>query len=662
MEAKSLEKPFMGYSSDGKHRRGVWASVKAVMPILDWLPYYPVRESLLPDVSGGLTLGAVLMGQSLAHADLCKVNLINGPYSCIMPPIVYSMFGTCLHASVGTGGLVSLLTGEQLAQYGDDIDFRTHVGSIMTLEVGLFIFLMGVCKLAFLVRFLSRPALSGFITASAYLIMLSQVVPMLGLPAWVKGGIVSVVRDHVGYLWYLNHATTVLSVLCLAFLMNAKRLKKVKALKFVSDFKELLLMAATCVFAKYFNAQVAGSEGYEWLQPIKVIGPMPSGLPGFSMPLTLSRDDLRLAKEVLPGAIMVALVVFISSFAAAKKFSMKGGYQVKAFNELVGLGLANVVGAANGAVPTQVGLSRCGIAYQCGVQSQLGSGILVAAVVAACTAALSGYLYHVPKCVLNCIIVNGASHLPELDEGAKLWTLFRDPRFNWKSRMEFTVWFGAFCCSMYFGAFIGMAVAVVVSLGLILYQVVNPEITELGYRAADGDNHARGERARKWMNLKHHQSRREDRILVCRLEGPLFYANVDSLQEYLDDMEVQFQEETGDAYKGIILSAAAIPFIDTTATSTLQEMIKSYSERRILFFIANTFGQAGRFVSDKIEESMEKELTNQSDRDYLKSCSTVDDFVELIRRHHSGKCQALQKVSVMMRSGSQYKKLPEPEP
>eukprot|EP00434_Breviolum_minutum_P041361 symbB.v1.2.036794.t1/scaffold5266.1/size29180/1 len=107
------------------------------------------------------------------------VNLINGPYrssmaltasqvpgsmmassrGCMLPPIVYAFFGTCVHASVGTGGLVSLLTGEVMADQGDLAE-RTQKVAILTAMVGVIMALMGLLQLSFLVRFLSRPALS----------------------------------------------------------------------------------------------------------------------------------------------------------------------------------------------------------------------------------------------------------------------------------------------------------------------------------------------------------------------------------------------------------------------------------------------------------------------------------------------------------------------
>eukprot|EP00913_Durusdinium_trenchii_P001720 g1591.t1 len=160
-----------------------------------------------------MTLGCVLFAQSLAHADLCKVTLITGPYSCLAPPLFYALFGTCVQASIGTGGLISLLTGEQLADFGD-LEERTHAGAIFTLLVGVMISAMGIFRLAFLVRFLSKPA-------------------ALAAPAQMTRhcwSIMSIAFLHPKELDDLNPATVLFSFSCLIFLQLFKRLKASRSL------------------------------------------------------------------------------------------------------------------------------------------------------------------------------------------------------------------------------------------------------------------------------------------------------------------------------------------------------------------------------------------------------------------------------------------------
>lgn len=572
-----------GRSTKGHGLGSLYAALQRYMPIVQWLPEYPWKENSAKDFAGGATLGCILVAQSLAHADLCKVALINGPYSCILPPIIYSLFGTCVHSSVGTGGLISLLTGEKLAAYGD-LEERTHAGAIFTLLVGGMIALMGIFRLSFLVRFLSRPALSGFITASAILIIVSQLAPMLGLPKGKAGGIGDILLHDPAFLKSFNLPTLVLSVLAYAFLSNAKRLKKLHwSLKLVGDFKELFILGCSAAFCYKEGKRLN----------IEVVGSVPSGLPGVAWPLQ-SPSDFSLAKEMLPGAFLVALVTFLSSFAGAKKFAMQAGYQVVAMNELLALGFANISGAFCGAVPTQIGLSRMGIAYGAGVRSQLGANVYVAVVVAAVVQLFSAYLYFVPRCVLNAIIVNGASHLMEWSQMKWLWSLCRKSP-NDHVRMyyvDFTVWWVACLCTLRMGAFAGILVAVGASLLLIVYQVADPPLIPLGYVEDRG----------RWMNLwSHDEARERSGMAVFRIEGPLFYANIESVQEWLAELEVTRAAE-GDPLKAVILSAAAMPFVDTTAIQALKQTIENYHQRNISFLIANASGQPSRIFKQVLKD------------------------------------------------------------
>lgn len=567
-------------------RSGWLETLYKILPIVEWLPAYSWQEHGVKDLSGGITLGCILVAQSLAHADLCKVQLIHGPYSCIMPPILYSIFGTCVHSSVGTGGLISLLTGEQLAQYGN-LEERTHAGAIFTLLVGIVITLMGIFRLAFLVRFLSRPALSGFITASAILIMASQIKPMLGLPKSDTGGIFAIALSHPRDFQVVRLATVAMSLCALTYLSVIKKLKSLHwTLRLLGDFKELTLLAFSAIFATRFAADFG----------ISVVGDVPAGLPSSSWPLQTA-DDLALAQEMLPGATMVALVTFLSSFAGAKKFAMQAGYQVIAINELLALGFANLGGALYGAVPTQIGLSRMGIAYSTGVMSQLGANVWVAVVVALVLKLFSSYLYFVPRCVLNVIILLGAQHLTEFQHMSWLVSL-RSTRTRQRTYLvDFSVWWTAFLFTLFFGAFRGILGAVFVSLLLVLYQVADPPIARLGFSSARG----------RWLNMKAHgDAQPRAGIVAFRLEGPLFYANVERLEEWLAEVEVAASLE-GQPVKAMILSAAAMPFVDTTALESLKQLVKAYRKRNITFLVSNACGQPQKILQLALGDSLPEE-------------------------------------------------------
>lgn len=551
-----------------KHHKGQ-ASRQSLMhscfPIFEWLPRYPVKECLAKDLACGLTIGCVLIAQSLAHATLCGVSVVHGPYSCLLAPIVYALLGTCHQASVGTGGLVALLTGLQLKVY-EDPDFRAHASAILCLLVGLIMAFMGIFQLSFLVRFLSRPALSGFITGSALLIMKSMTMPMLGLPKELadKGLWVDFFLEPENLL-QCNKVTVGLSVVCYIFLSTLA--KKIPS-KTVRDFKELIVLVGSGIFCKFYGIE----EG------VAVVGAVPEGLPGLSWPIT-SMADVKLAKEMLPGASLIAVVTFISSFAAAKKCALKGGYYVVATNELMALGLGNAAGAFVGAVPTQIGLSRSALATGMGVKTLLGCNVFVAAIIAMIVLAFGPFLAFVPSCVLNCIIFNAATHLFEFDQLKALAT----NRDLWTAQKDMGIWVLAFAGTVVLGAFEGIVLAVVVSLLLAISEVVNPQIDILGQISDD----------LRWGNIKRFPealqwNHNNPNKLVLRIDGPLFYANSERFQDSVNELEMSMGTDT--PFEIVVLSASSISFIDATAINILQDMAKSWKERGILFFIANAYG------------------------------------------------------------------------
>eukprot|EP00439_Symbiodinium_sp_Y106_P085538 s562_g28.t3 len=389
-------------------------------------------------------------------------------------------------------------------------------------------------------------------------------------------------------------------------------------LEAVGDTQKSLKDIKTAMDTLEDNLEIAEPFG------IAIIGHVPEGFPALAWPLQTS-DDWQLAKELFPGAVMLALVNFLSSFAAARKFAMKAGYQVVAVNELLALGAANVGGAMCGAVPTQIGLSRMGIASAIGVRSQLGANIFVACVIAVILLLLSPYIYYVPRCALNIIIILGASALTEFNHAAWLWSL-RSTRTGQRTYVvDYAVWWVAFLFTLYLGALKGILGAVVVSLVLIVYQVADPPITTLGYCEGRG----------RWLNVKERKdTTQRPGILSFRPEGPLFYANVERMEEWLDEMEISASAE-GRPLKSIILSAASLPFMDTSAVEALGMMFEAYRKRKIAFLIAHASGQPRQILLHVLGDYMPEGC--------LTTPWTVEECVQFLLRQNEENLQVLDE-------------------
>ena len=518
------------------------------LPSVEWIGNYDFSW-LWNDVLGGITLGLVLLAQSLAHAHLCGVAPIRGPYACLLAPLAYALLGTCHGASIGTGGLMSLVVSEQLAREYATPEERSDRAATCALLVGLVLCLMGLLRLAFLVRFLSRPALSGFISGLALLIIKGMSGPMVG-------------NDT-------HRPTALLSLACLAWLFAAKPLASAAplVLKRVAEgaarFKALVALFASAVVVQTLAPGIA------------VVGSVPEGLPAIRIDLLSSPQRVE---NMLPGAVSVAIVVFVSSFATAKKCALHGGYHVEASKELWALGAANVASAACGGVPVQVGLSRSATAISLGVRSQVAS-LFSAGLIASVLYGGASLVERVPLCALSAIIAHAAWGLLELQSVTKLWN-----RRHLGAGRDCCVWAVAFVGTLLLGALWGCAVAVATSLLLVLQTVAAPNLSVLRVERA-------GSRAGEWRSSPALVSLDEETLcLVVRIEGQLWYANAERFHEQVEELEL-FNSRRGEAPLAVVLCASSISFVDATGLSVVEEMVASWKRRLVHFYVASSYGQ-----------------------------------------------------------------------
>jgi len=546
---------------------------------------------LRADIAGGLTVGCVLMAQSVAHAELSGVSLIHGPYSCVVPPLIYMVLGSSHHGSVGTGGLVALVTGTEMARYGTREE-RTRAAIVLAMLVGIIMVLMGLLRLAALVRFMSRPALSGFITGSALLIVKSQLPGALGLSSQRFLPMVAGIMDGSNKV---HIPTLSMSIGILLVLVNFKRIAKaVPMLAKATEFKEILVMA-TVTSVCYFQGQALG---------IKAIGPMPSGLPTPSFPML----DLDMVRELLPGAFLLSLIIFISSFAAAKKIGMLEGYAIDPTSELLGLGFANAIGACCGAIPTQIGLSRTGIAYASGSKSQVGTGLVTSSVVALSLLYLTPLFFYMPKCALNCVIIAAAKSLLDWQEPMWLYSL----PVNWRDHKDLCVWATAFLVTLGWGATQGMFSATALSLLLLVLEVTEPSLSVL----------ARQDDSERWGSCQDVSSYQDPSVLVARVDGILFYANIERFQEQIEGIIID-RSRTAPVHS-VILDFSCVPFVDSTVLQVLREMLGAWQRQDIACRIANAVGRTRKVL--------EKELAGHFEQNKFRM-SVKEAYEELVAKH-----------------------------
>ena len=147
---------------------------KRFLPILEWLPKYN-KKDFSGDLTSGLTVAVMLIPQGMAYGLLAGLPPIYGLYAGIVPLIIYAIFGTSRQLSVGPVALISLLILTGLAKFAEPGSSEFIQLSItVALIAGIIQMLLGLFRLGFLVNFLSHPVISGFTSAAAFIIGISQ--------------------------------------------------------------------------------------------------------------------------------------------------------------------------------------------------------------------------------------------------------------------------------------------------------------------------------------------------------------------------------------------------------------------------------------------------------------------------------------------------------
>lgn len=180
------------------------AILNAVIPVTLWLPKYNCRQNLFGDITSGITVAVMHIPQGMAYALLASVPPQVGLYMAFFPVLAYFIFGTSRHISMGTFAVISLMITKTVQTHGvvpgegrlgavgngtdlvaEEGDFAEYsplqVVTAVSMMVGIYHLIMCVCRMGALSSLLSEPLVSGFTTAAAVHVLISQIKDLLGV-------------------------------------------------------------------------------------------------------------------------------------------------------------------------------------------------------------------------------------------------------------------------------------------------------------------------------------------------------------------------------------------------------------------------------------------------------------------------------------------------
>ena len=521
--------------------------MKQYFPILEWLPNYK-RTNLSGDLTAGLTVGVMLIPQGMAYALLAGLPPIYGLYASTIPLIIYAIFGTSRQLAVGPVAMVSLLIASgvgALAEVGSDNFIGLAI--LLSLMVGVIQLLMGLFRMGFLVNFLSHPVISGFTSAAAIYIAFSQLKHILGVSI-PRGKVHETIISIYAHFSEINKVTLLVGLGGIAVIIALKKINK--RIPF-----PLVVVVLGLVFGYFFDL----GDAYN----VSIVRDVPQGLPSPSLP-DLSWGAIM---DLLPIALTISLIGFTESIAVAKYIEKKHkNYEVKANQELIGLGLANLIGSFFQSFPTQGGFARSAVNDQSGARTGLAA-IISASVVILTLLFLTTYFYHLPKAILASIIIVAIFGLIDVKEAKHLWKT---------DRKDFAMFMITAVATLGLGVEQGIIVGVAVSIIGLLIRVSYPHIAELGL----------DQKSRKFLNVDRFEHiNPDDEVLIVRLDAQLFFANTRYFQDRLKSLE---QRKTN--LKAVILDARGINGMYSTAIHAIEDLVADYNQRNIRFLMTNVKG------------------------------------------------------------------------
>ncbi|XP_048873792.1 solute carrier family 26 member 6 [Brienomyrus brachyistius] len=456
-------------------------SILSCVPIISWLRRYSLRDWAIGDLVSGISVGIMHLPQGMAYALLAAVPPVFGLYSSFYPILVYFIFGTSRHISVGTYAVMSVMIGGVTERIAPDSHFlvwdnatntsvldtytrdheRVKIAAAVTFLSGILQVLLGMVQFGFVVTYLSEPLVRGYTTAAAINVIVSQLKYFFGIQPERFSGPFSLIYTVIDVCYLLpktNIGTLVVSIVTTVGLIGAKEVNSLLARKLPVPIPvELLAIIIATVISWQFNLDTKYG--------VEVVGPIPSGLQPPRVP------EVSILGQVIGDAFALAIVGYGIAISLGRIFALKYGYRVDSNQELVALGLSNTVGGLFQCFAISCSMSRSLVQESTGGKTQVASAIS-AFVILIILLKIGELFEQLPKAVLAAIIyVNLHGMMKQ----------FNDIRILWRTnRVDMVVWIATLILTVLFNPDMGLAASIAFSILTVIFRTQLPQYSILG--------------------------------------------------------------------------------------------------------------------------------------------------------------------------------------
>ncbi|XP_075034024.1 sodium-independent sulfate anion transporter [Mixophyes fleayi] len=447
-----------------------WETLQKRLPVLCWLPQYSLQWMQL-DIIAGFTVGLTVIPQALAYAEVAGLPVQFGLYSSFVGCFIYCLFGTSKDVTLGPTAIMSLLVSVYTS--GD-----VSQAILLAFLSGCIQLAMGLLNFGFLLDFISYPVIKAFTSAAAVTIGFSQVKNLLGLQDIPRQFILQV-YETFHKLPATRLGDVILGFLCIALLLALKLMKD----HFPKMYRGMPRCYRLCYIIVWVtttarNAIVvvaAGLVAYSFhvmgLHPFILTGKTAEGLPHFQMPpfseTTANRTVpfTEMVQNIGPGLFIIPMMGLLESVAIARAFASQNNYRIDTNQELLAIGLTNILGSFLSSYPVTGSFGRTALNSQTGVCTPAG-GILTGLLVLLSLGYLTPLFFYIPKAALAAVIICAVAPMFDLGICKVLWKVKRIDLFPFLVTFLLSFW------EIQYGILAG----ILVSLIILCFPIARPRI------------------------------------------------------------------------------------------------------------------------------------------------------------------------------------------
>ncbi|MBA6417005.1 SulP family inorganic anion transporter [Colwellia sp. 6M3] len=532
------------------------------MPGLNVLFNYE-RTWFADDAKAALSVAAVALPVAIAYAQLTGVNAAVGLYSCVLPMIIYALFGTSKQLIIGPDAATCAVIAAVVTPLAaGDIVKHWQLVITMTVMTGFWCIIASRFKLGVLADFLSKPILMGLLNGVAITIIVGQFSKIFGF-TFDEKYLLERLGGVPNYLAQAHVPTLLMALLTVGIYFLLKRVKPTWPASMIA-----ITVATTLVW-------LLNLEQFD----IKTIGVVDGGLPLFKAP----DFNIGIIRELVMPALNLAIVSFVSLMLTARSFAAKNGYEIDADKEFMALGMANFASALSQGFAVSGAASRTAVNDANGGKTQLVS-ILAAIIIAIIAIFITAPLEYIPSAALGIVLIIASAHLLDLKSVWKLRS---------KDRQAFYLTLTTLFAVLFIGVIPGITLAVLLGLFQFIRTVMRPTDHILGVdvngvvRSLDTTDKAKP----------------IDGIFIYRFNSPLTYFNSSFFKRRLLE---QYARQKDDIECVIIDAVPCFTHLDLSVMAMLADLDTIFRKRGVRLEIAGRKRQLlAWFVTAEIKSGNE---------------------------------------------------------